>query len=144
MARHVPGRPEASTVNMRKVPAHSWIEASASRKAARPAAISALMRRLNAHVPMLSTSSRRFWATVRAGPRGGSSRAMDTSERVSSGSVTTMARWPTVGFTPTSRGVGLGTVGPLPNSFSMTSATMAGFVSPTTSTVMLLGTYQRV
>ena len=93
---------------------------------------------------MLSTSSRRFWATVRGGPRGKSSRAIDTSERVSSGSVTTMARCPTVAFTPTSRGVGLGTVGPPPNSFWITSATMAGSMSPTTSTVMLLGTYQRV
>ena len=38
-------------------------------RASRPAAISALIRRLNAQVPMLSTSSRRFWPTVSVGPR---------------------------------------------------------------------------
>ena len=143
MARHVPGRPEAPAVIIRIVPGHSSTDVSVSRKETRPAAISALIRRSKAQIPMRSTSSRRLWPTVVTGPRGGSSLAMDTSARVSSGSVTTMARDVAVGLTPTSRGVGVATVRPPLNCCVMTSATMAGSVSPTTITVMLLGTYQR-
>ena len=119
------------------------MEALAPRKAVPPAATRALIRRLNAQAPIISTSSRRDWATVVVGSRGRSSRAIDTSARVSSGSVATMARGPAVGLIPTSRGVGSGTVGPPPKCLVMTSTTMAGSVSPTTMTVMLLGTYQR-
>ena len=94
-------------------------------------------------MPIRSTSSRRSWPTVVTGPRGRSSLEIETSARVSSGSVTTMARGTEVGLTPTSRGAGFGAVGPPPNCCAITSATMAGSVSPTTISVMLLGTYQR-
>ena len=76
------------------------------------------------------------------GARGGSGRTIDTSARFSSGSVATMARAAAEGLTPTSRGVGVGTVAPAPKWRVMTSTTIAGSVSPTTMTVMLLGTYQ--
>ena len=125
------------------VPAQSWTDASASRNDVRPAAISAFIRRSNIQAPIPSTSSRRFPATVVVGPRGGSSRTIETSARVSSGSVATIARGPAVGLTPTSRGAGRGTAGPPPNARLITSTTVAGSVSPTTITVMLLGTYQR-
>src|SRR5207245_4136814 len=94
MARHVPGRPDASTVLIRMLPGHSSTDAFASRKAALPAAGSALTRRLNAHVPLVSTRPRRLWATVVTGPRGAWRRTIETSADVSSGSVTTMARGP--------------------------------------------------
>ena len=106
-------------------------------------ASSALSRRPNTQVPICSTISRRLSATVVTGPRGASSRVNETSERVSSGSVATMARCFVEGLMPTARGVGRGTVRPPPKCRAMTSATMAGSVSPTTITVMLLGTYQR-
>jgi hypothetical protein len=142
MARHVPGRPEASTVIIRIVPGHSSTDASDSTKEAFPAAISALVRRVKAQMPIRSTISRLLWATVVTGPRGGSSLAMEISARVSSGSVTTIAREAAVGLTPASRGRGCATVRPPPKCCVMASATMAGSVSPTTITVMLLGTYQ--
>ncbi len=143
MARQVPGRPEASTPVMRIVPGQSETEASASTKATLPAAISALIRRPNVQAPMRSTISRRFSAAVVAGSRGGSIRTIETSERVSSESVTTTARGPAVALTPTSRGAGRGTVGPPPKSRLIRSTTSAGSASPTTITVILLGTYQR-
>src|SRR6185369_2665471 len=142
MARQVPGRPEASTEVMRIVPGQSDTEASAATKATLPAAISAFILRPNVQAPMRSTISRRFSAAVVAGSRGGSIRTIETSERVSSESVTTTARGEVV-LTPTLRGAGRGTVGPPPKSRLIRSTTSAGSASPTTITVILLGTYQR-
>ena len=128
---------------MRMAPAQSRTDASASRNDERPPAMSAFIRRPKIQAPMNSTSRRRFPATVVSGPRGGPSRTIETSARVSSGSVATIARGPAVGLTPTPRGAGRGTAGPPPNARVITSTTVAGSVSPTTITVMLLGTYQR-
>ena len=144
MACHASGLPEAPRRVVRRAPYNCPTDAPMSEKATLPAASSRLMRRLNIHAPSWSTTSRRRWATVKVGPRGGSTRTIATLARVSSASVATMARVPLVALIPTSSAAGRGTTGPPAKCFLMLSATAAGSTSPTTMTVMLLGLYQRV